>query len=370
MTRIRHRLAVVCLVGAGVAVGGTAHAGETKEDKKLARAALIRAEDLPSGWREQKAEEDDEAADRIAKSIDACDDVARARRTLDKAPSAESRDFVKDDVTISSAAGTLKSGERASSVFAAYADDQALDCLGELYERLIARNAAEEDVRADVTAHVGHLTGPTFGDESVRLQAEVTIEAEGISQDAAVDVVFIRVDRVIASYQVITEFGPPLEDPIPSLVDVTTRRVRSALSGEPPSDPNAGAALGETLLGPNGVTVTVFTFQPNAPSRYSPEEFSSGPPGSSWGRADIQVCAPPVGEADVNPFAFVLTLADNTRAEGESTLEEPALNYATVHDGECARGLVDFVMPAGSVPAQILYEETASEIKPLRWALA
>jgi hypothetical protein len=125
----------------------------------------------------------------------------------------------------------------------------------------------------------------------------------------------------------------------PTPPQTLTKPSSSRMSGSAHHD----LVLGDTVISPAGDRLVIHSYE----FGYDPEK------GYEFLAIDVEACSSENPErqlSTINPYYFVLQLADNTRAKPEiskKNLKKPLLEVVDLFPGDCARGWVTFPMPEG-----------------------
>jgi hypothetical protein len=338
----------------------------------IAAAGVYTASDFPSGWVATKPSSTSTTDEAIA-NIKTCKQLNVARAAAKKAPGKESMDFTQQTNKAGSTVRVFSTPAAATKIYNAYTSTPSLNCLATAAkiagEAALLKSNATSQYSVDVT--LGQITGPSLGDRSTRSQLQIvaTPKSGSFQQKAYLDLVFVLAGRAVGIYQYQHDFNDSTSQDLPNqLIDTAVRRLTAALAGQPVTAANAPAALGTTATAGDGAQVTVYSYQPNIPGKFSstPQDVGGGP-GATFAAVDAQLCAPQGATTRFsgNEFNFKLTFPDNTSAQPNSSQKDPQLNANNLGAGQCARGFVGFVVPPNETPGAIVY--AANEGRPLQW---
>lgn len=146
--------------------------------------------------------------------------------------------------------------------------------------------------------------------------------------------------------------------------------VRSATNTRPStSAPVTRPVLGQSQTTRAGVKATPFTLE-NPTSREPDSDFARYEDPRPWSVLDAELCA---GSAELakTGYGFTLTDAQNREYKSlDSTLQpfEPVIDGGDLAPNECARGFVNFEIPAGVQIVAVRWDYPGGG-GPLRWAL-
>jgi hypothetical protein len=179
---------------------------DADEDASIAEDAVLQLSDLPTGWREETPEDEDDDSpfdDDACGELQTAGDAAKAVRTAN----ADSGHFVQSQAEIDSSVAAYAAEEAIADVFEQFDDTaQANECLTAGMTKAV-KDSAEPGVEVrDVS--VGRTSLGDFGDESISYQVEIEIEAEGLTPSVFADLVLVRVDRYAALFSFIDVLSP------------------------------------------------------------------------------------------------------------------------------------------------------------------
>jgi len=150
-------------------------------------------------------------------------------------------------------------------------------------------------------------------------------------------------------------------------VPPTTVRSSPPAPGATASPTPSGVPLGHPAQADNGqVQATVFGYR----------EPLTGPAGSAWGGADVQVCVQKTTIFDVSVSRGPWQLATSgghvvtpTQVSDDRFPQPPyPTDHRRLHPGDCARGWIVFALPADGRAAAVQYAPTGAP--PVRWNVA
>jgi hypothetical protein len=185
-------LAAVCAAVVTSCGGGGGGATDSKRaERRIEPAAQARAEasnltleDFETGWRAEKADENDSST---------C--ASRDLSHLTIVGTADSPTFRRGNITSVQSSVTIFDSEAdATESFDAVRDPAFEDCFVD-----VITNAIDDTDGVDVTdSSVGALSFPHSGDETEAFEAAIEVKAEGQSVSVYVDVVAVRKGDAIA----------------------------------------------------------------------------------------------------------------------------------------------------------------------------
>jgi hypothetical protein len=147
----------------------------------------------------------------------------------------------------------------------------------------------------------------------------------------------------------------------------------SAAPSPTASPTGAGHRLGETVPADNGqVQATVLEYQ----QPVAPDVPTTGPSGNVWGAANVQLCvsSTAIFDVSVSPTPWEVISPGSPPATpslaSDDRFPQPAYpsDHRRVHPGDCIRGWIVFVVPAGARPTTITYAPPGAA--PVSWSLS
>jgi len=241
MPRTLHRVVAVAgatAIAATLTIGAAiAPAGAASKDAQLAEEGVIVASDVPATWDSTPPDDSgDKALDKIAKSISGCKAYLAAKKTNDKAPNAESRDFTSGDEDLSNKVWVFPTEKAAKKAFAGMADETNADCIQDVFEEALDQQLGSDPSIADVRVAIVQTDDlPSLGDDIIGYTGGAEFTAtDGSTERLLLVNVIIRVGRSLISYSI---SGPPAASgfstsfnaAIDSAIGATITRMEDAL---------------------------------------------------------------------------------------------------------------------------------------------
>lgn len=211
MTLIRRSTATV--VAALLVVGLTALPAAAKTDKQIAKAASIKASDLPGDWTAGKGEPDEDSG------IPECEATEEASRRAEKYEF-ESPQFEQGDSQVTNSVYVFETVKQAKQYLAAYQEADTIDCL----QLGLDEALAEEPSASAFVEELDVSGGPA--DDGVGFLGTITIPTEGGEATLIFEAVAFRVGRGVTG---ITTQN--VEEPLPITADLATTSIRRLRKG-------------------------------------------------------------------------------------------------------------------------------------------
>jgi hypothetical protein len=200
-----------------------APAADKDADQAIVDAALLKLDDFPSGWTGHPA--DDEDDDPEAWSCPGLDDLDG--KTTAKGSSPDFENDSNEQVTESIA--VFPDENLPHQFLSALGNQDFLDCMEDKVLDEIESDASEEDVTlGDVK--LSQLRVNDRGDESAAIRVAIPMEIQGITLDAAVDVIAVRVGRSVLMLMTAGVMSPVSDADRENLTTVATKRLAAAMS--------------------------------------------------------------------------------------------------------------------------------------------
>ena len=204
---------------------------DVNEDQATVEDAVLKLSDLPSGWREETSEGEDD--DDNPFDVDECGEIKALGEAAQAAQTAEgdSSTFVRSEAVINNSILAVSSEDVASSLFAALDNTaEANECFSALIRQGADEEPLEDAELRDVS--VGRTSIGDFGDDSISYQIEAEVEAQGLSPSAYNDIAFVRVGRYMALFDFFDVLSPidPAEEA--DVIGAVVGRLEGAGSGE------------------------------------------------------------------------------------------------------------------------------------------
>jgi hypothetical protein len=184
------------------------------------RASVLQLTDFPDGWRADPPTNDDQTENSCYGDV------------VKPISKATSDDYSKDQSTASSTAVIFADEAQVKSLLTKVQDRSVLSCLHDAMEQLMKDNlktSGEADSIKAMDVALGPVSAKRYGDESVALQAKVSVTlTTGFEFAEYLDIYFVRVGRLGASFQftnTFTAFDSTLRD---QLINGSVTRLRSA----------------------------------------------------------------------------------------------------------------------------------------------
>ena len=200
MRKLLMLTAVACTL---LLVAAPAGAGED-EDQAISDEAVLTLADLPEGWEEGDADDDENPAEGLVRD---CRDIEAATDKADTMPRADSPDF--DDgndpngvTTVANEVIVYPKAKGAKQFIKPFKAD------GE--ECLLGR---AEEAPGVIDASIEDLDLEDFGDDGVGFTIFVTIESNGEEFTFANDILAVRVGRAVTTFAAQNVDGPLPEGP-------------------------------------------------------------------------------------------------------------------------------------------------------------
>src|SRR5918994_3015001 len=173
-----------------------AAAGESKSDKAILKAGVIKKEDVPAEWTSTKGESSGDALKGIRDCRRINSAVAEAKENEPRARSREFSDPVPQNATSAeNAVYAFENAEAARKFVAAYEGSAANTC----FERLAAEVAKDRPTASPPTvAPITDLQG--VGDEALGYEIAATFTQEGGTATLYIDFVVVRVGRAVLGF--------------------------------------------------------------------------------------------------------------------------------------------------------------------------
>jgi hypothetical protein len=173
-------------------------------------AATLKLTDLPAGWAV--------AADDTSNS-----EEIHCSKVYDTT-SVDSKTFERENAQISNTLDVYATVTDATADFATIRDPNVTECARQELARGVAEEIVEPGVRL-VDATVGLAPAPTAGDESFAIRFTFAFEGPAGKATSVVDLVLVRVGRIIGAYYA-TDVDQPFDQTLrDKLVDVSTKRI-------------------------------------------------------------------------------------------------------------------------------------------------
>jgi hypothetical protein len=196
-------LVLILLVGLGTGCGGGSSSNESRSttsqtkintrDKAAAQRIVLHLSDFPTGWRAQPSK--NESDEPKCFKLDVSDLTVTGK--------ASSRDFVNGQVTTAtSAAGLYEDEQQAHDAYQRIANEKLAKCISDWVRTQSTSDAKITD------SSFGKLGFPKLGDQSSAYQIAMTLEAQGLTPTAYVDLVFIRETRALTFLVFLDLFSP------------------------------------------------------------------------------------------------------------------------------------------------------------------
>ena len=172
---------------------GEARVEVRAEDQDRAERILLQMADLPGeGW---AVEPEDEDADDDGDGDSLPDQLKLDFSDLTVTGEAESSTYLRGlGARAQHSVRIAESEADAAAAFERIAGSDLVGALGEFFQQ----GTDDELEVTDVSG--GTAPFPTFGDESALIQVEITIEVEGLSVSAFIEVALVRVDRAVSLF--------------------------------------------------------------------------------------------------------------------------------------------------------------------------
>jgi hypothetical protein len=205
---------------ASLALAAPAAAGESKSDKAILAAGVIKNDDVPAGWTSKKSK----ASDSGFKGVSECKGIRSAVDSAKKkVPRVRSRDFEDPNSRgTTSAEDTVyvfKDANAASNFLAVFSGPEATTCLENSLSKQIS-NGGEPPALAPITDLQG------VGDEAVGYEIAIGLPAGGQIMPLYIDFLAVRVGRAFLAFSFVN-----LSERIPNgpdIVNAVVQRVAAA----------------------------------------------------------------------------------------------------------------------------------------------
>lgn len=215
------KLLVATATAVTLALTAAPAAAGDREDRTIARRAVLRVSDVPADWESEPGDTD---ADETG--LAECRAIDRAARSAEQAPHVDSPNFSDpaDPLGITQVENSVyvfPSAKAAKKVFAAFASDEALDCLSAIGDASVAG-------MDNTVVEVSVLDVGGAGDDAVGYTLEISgTNGEGESFSATTDIVAVRVGRGFTGFTAQNPEGPlPFG---PDILETVVGRLERAL---------------------------------------------------------------------------------------------------------------------------------------------
>lgn len=212
--RSRFLIVVTAAVAALALAAPSAGAASKKADKKLGKAGVIVAEDLPADWTSSPPDNSGEKrTKKAAKQHSECKAYLAFLKANKKTPRVESREFALGNEMIENATYVTKKAKKATKAMRSLDRDDVADCLAAvLQDALETRFASDPQLSRQVTGvlvKIQRATAlPSAGDQIVGHAGGVQVDlASGSQQRFLVGYLAVRVDRVVLLYNYLYPLG-------------------------------------------------------------------------------------------------------------------------------------------------------------------
>lgn len=178
--------------------------GQRTADQETLDNAILTLDDMPTGWEQLPGDDDNDIdQEEVAECVGA--DVNRLYNDDD--PEVDASFGSPDDAQLDVGWTTASTLELAEFRFETLTTDTALGCLRDVVVDAIEDGAGDEGITVgDVT--LNRMSFPRFGDDSTAIRMTVPMTAQGMSIDAYVDAVFIRIGRATGTLTYLSIFSP------------------------------------------------------------------------------------------------------------------------------------------------------------------
>jgi len=367
----------------------------SEEDLERAQSALLRLDDMPSGWSETGGDDDDPGS--VTADEDFADCLGIDIEDLEPPDdlSFDSTFADGDSMEVSSSASVWATAKDAETRLEHRTGDEALACIPDALEGMLEDLAEAED---DVTVEgidVGRINLDLPGN-AIALRITASMSAQGFEVDVFLDTVLGTVDNIGWSVTVQDAFSPPDPDATAEYAALVHGRLTGASadnadnaesdSSDPSEDESAepvGTRANPVPLGQSAELdsweVTLLSFELDATeSLLAAEEFNDPPPeGMQYSLLRVQATF--VGEGEGSPamdLGFEVVGDDQRRYDESdcavelSMLPEALYSEPDVFTGGVVEGNVCVLTPARLGTPQINVSETmAFDSEPVWFAV-
>lgn len=213
----RHLAPLVLLVLAAACGGSEASKGPRKDirpqDQARADSIILKLEDLPQGWRAERADEDQSSPDCFEPDLSDLTQTGRA----------ESPNFVRGGATLVSSLVSIYATEQdGQAAYDRVVRQELADCLADYL-----KGRSDQDVTFKNLSS-GRLSFPRLGDRSAAYEIAMELETNGLSPAAYLDLVFIQRDRAVAAVLFFDVISPFEEASREGLARAVAQRMKEA----------------------------------------------------------------------------------------------------------------------------------------------
>ena len=203
-------LAVAC--GDDASKSGTeVSRGTDAAASAIVHAATLQLSDFPPGW--------------VAEPYDNSVDIATSCvPKLTKVADADSQNFSNSEAGASNSVAVFVTADEVNQQFVRLREQKFVDCLGKEIGDKIAKASSGENVKVDFAK----VSTPTWGEETVAFQAKVTMAVGALTPSVYLDLIFVKVGRVVNSFSFVDALSPfdaTLRD---SLIAASARRMQTS----------------------------------------------------------------------------------------------------------------------------------------------
>jgi hypothetical protein len=176
--------------------GGTATTAERPidrtADKRAARAALLRLEDMPTGWHETSSSDDGD-------DDGGCGPIEEVRKlTTARAVTEDSFADDSDSSFVDHAVLVFADEETAQRSLERIAGDETRSCVRDTFEDRIEEQVQGEDETEIGTATVGRLNAEPLGADTQAFRVSIPYDEYGFEQSVVAEIIATRVDRALS----------------------------------------------------------------------------------------------------------------------------------------------------------------------------
>lgn len=196
------------------------------EASAAAEQALLRLEDFPTGWTERPVEDDEDSGPDLPPE---CQEPEYAGKVGD----ADSQEFLGPDEEEVEHGVTVYVDEAAARQAVAVGVEYLEECREPLADAMKTLIEDSDDAPVDdfaVEVNIDRLSFPSYGDESVAWRISVTVTSEELPFDIDffLDVLGVRVDRIVSGITFVNLLDRPDTDMEEGLMGIIEGRAGSA----------------------------------------------------------------------------------------------------------------------------------------------
>jgi hypothetical protein len=215
-------VAIACLAVTALIVSATgAGAASKANDLKTARAGVLVASDLPSGWTgTRNPASSDAAAIKAAKKIPSCSDYVKLRTSTAPLPQARSLAFADGaGTTASNVVDAFAGTAKATTAMKLWSSTKMPACLEKFTQQAVGNAATVTVDTADVTA---------LSPDAVGYSAKVS-DSNGVVQEVLLSIA-VPVGRFISVYTIDVQSADAVLDPVDAAVESSLTRLDTAVN--------------------------------------------------------------------------------------------------------------------------------------------